>query len=232
MARSAKIYLGLLAALVLVAVLSIVTGRTSFVADIESIFPRHFSGSLDAIAGDQVNKQLSQRVVFLSGHSDAQIARDAFEELRAKLNSLKGIVVSGISDDEIQLLTSLHAPAIGALASPVDLAKLNGRDGDMLIQRSLTALYMPGSSVNSKLMGQDPLRLYPAFLNSLSASMGRSEFSSENEKTYIPLTVSLEEDPSGQKVQEVRLRQMDQVVTEMKNKISGLEVLYLKDWLG
>lgn len=227
MTRSAYLFLVLIAALTLSALTSVLTERTQFVADIEALFPNITKGSLEAVAVNNANRQLSRRIVFLVGHSDKNTARDAHALLTASLSSIEGLTLSAINDPEIKGIMDLHAPAIGALASPSDLKKLKNGEGHALVQRSLEALYMPGSTVNSKFIKQDPLGLYPAFLNHISEKMGSAEIFGKNGKFHIPLTASLSDLSIDTRKSQATLSDISDAVIALKTKMIGLEILYI-----
>ncbi|MBI2241911.1 MAG: MMPL family transporter [Magnetospirillum gryphiswaldense] len=154
-------------------------------------------------AKDRMAETLSRRVVIMVGHTDRGLARAQATRLRDSL-SAEGLIRPENdvpSSDVIRRLGGAYFPHRVALLADADRQRLETGNAAALVERALAQVYGFAGAVDSRLLANDPLLLFPAFLTGLPGPASRLTVDdgmlsvADGATTWVMLSVVLTAEP-------------------------------------
>lgn len=126
-------------------------------------------------AETEVTQALSQRVLVMVGHADAEAARSA---ARALIRRLEDAAIAQVEPtvpgpEALARLGALYAPYRNGLLSETDRAALLQGNGQAVAERALAQVFGLVGMGDARLLRADPFLLLPGFLTSLPVPFPR-----------------------------------------------------------
>ena len=202
------------------------SGKAEFVADIEYLFPKENPTQIEGSTLEKIQKSSSKQIIFLIEHSNAIKRKEAFSQLQSVLQERTTFEPTAISVAELSKIRVFQLENIGAYASDTDFRALQNEEYKPLVERSLRALYLPGSTINSKEFSQDPLGLYPSYLTSLQTQLSSTSSASASKSHHQLLIGALGPDISAERFRR-DLETVDQIVAKLTSYDPQLDINYI-----
>lgn len=167
--------------------------------DLMALLPDEQQDAAVGQAKRHVAATLSRRLIVLVGHPDRAVARAQAQALGRTL-AAQGLARPADEIPSAQTARGLGAayfPHRAALLADADRRALLAGDGQALVTRALAQVHAVAAPVDSRLLSQDPLLLFPAFVGALPAPAGRLTLDEglagviENGTTWVMLALTL-----------------------------------------
>lgn len=174
-------------------------------SDLMALLPREERDPAVQRAKDRMAETLSRRAVVMVGHTDRAVARAQAARLREAL--LAEGLIRPDSDiptaESIRRLGAAYFPHRAALLSDSDRQWLETGNAAALVERALAQVYGFAGPVDSRLLANDPLLLFPAFLTGLPGPASRLSVDdgmlsvADGPTTWVMLSMVLTGEPSS-----------------------------------
>ena len=144
-------------------------------SDLMALLPGEERDPALRLAKDRMAATVSRRMVVMVGHPDRAVARAQAAALRQSLAG-EGLIrpETDLPGPEVlRRLGAAYFPHRAGLLAEADRRRLEAGDGLALVTRALSQIYGFAGPVDSRLLPNDPLLLFPAFLSALPGPANR-----------------------------------------------------------